>query len=124
MSDQNKNIYEQRVQKLRDILVEQDLDALIVTHDDEYLSYELNEDGERIKFLTGFTGSAGYVVVCLPQKYEHDDKSSMVSSQNTDSEHEELKDCAVFVDGRYVVQVKEQINTDLFDDFNFVLLLP
>ena len=36
MSDQNKNIYEQRVQKLRDILVEQDLDALIVTHDDEY----------------------------------------------------------------------------------------
>ena len=124
MSDQNKNIYEQRVQKLRDILVEQDLDALIVTHDDEYLSYELNEDGERIKFLTGFTGSAGYVVVCLPQKYEHDDKSSMVSSQNTDSEHEELKDCAVFVDGRYVVQVKEQINTDLFDDFNFASFYP
>ena len=44
MSDLNESIYHQRIQRLCELLEEDQLDALIVTHDDEYLSYELNED--------------------------------------------------------------------------------
>lgn len=54
MSDQNNSVFEQRVASLRELLDQNDLDALIVSHDDEYLSYELNEDEERLKYITGF----------------------------------------------------------------------
>ena len=56
MSDLNESIYHQRIQRLCELLEEDQLDALIVTHDDEYLSYELNEDEERLKYITGFSG--------------------------------------------------------------------
>ena len=52
MSDQNNSVFEQRVASLRELLDQNDLDALIVSHDDEYLSYELNEDEENIR-VTG-----------------------------------------------------------------------
>lgn len=64
MSDQNNSVFEQRVASLRELLDQNDLDALIVSHDDEYLSYELNEDEERLKYITGF--QEAQVMLLLP----------------------------------------------------------
>lgn len=63
MSDQNNTIFSQRIIALKEVMAQAELDALIISHDDEFLSYELNEDKERIKYISGFSGSAGYVVV-------------------------------------------------------------
>ena len=66
------------------------LDALIIPRADEYLGEYIPERNERLRWISGFTGSAGVVIV--------------------------LQDRAViFVDGRYTVQVRKQVPGDLFD---------
>lgn len=97
------------------------LDALIVTHDDEYLSNELTPDCERIATLTKFTGSAGFVCVTVNQKSALPIEIDLESMQeNFKIEHAQ----AIFVDGRYKVQVREQVNLDVYDTFNFAHFAP
>jgi Xaa-Pro aminopeptidase len=68
----------------------QGLDALIIPRADEYLGEYIPERNERLRWISGFTGSAGVVIV--------------------------LQDRAViFVDGRYTVQVRKQVPEDLFE---------
>lgn len=81
--------YTQRMAKLRGWLAQQDLDALIVPHEDEYLGEYIPDHNERLQWLTGFTGSAGAAVVTTTQ-------------------------AAIFVDGRYTVQVAKQVSSELF----------
>lgn len=81
--------YTQRMAKLRDWLTQHHLDALIVPHEDEYLGEYIPAHNERLQWLTGFTGSAGAAVVTAEQ-------------------------AAVFVDGRYTVQVTKQVSSELF----------
>lgn len=81
---------EQRLTAIRKWLVQHNLDALLVPHEDEYLGEYVPAHNERLHWLTGFTGSAGVVVV----------------TQN---------DAAIFVDGRYTVQVTKQVPSDLFE---------
>jgi Xaa-Pro aminopeptidase len=119
MSDQTKQIYQERVEALQAHLNRFDLDAIIIPHDDEYLSYELNESQERIKYISGFTGSAGYVVVLKAPSKKMAEGKAFITLPDSDRETAITKTAAVFVDGRYVVQVKEQIDSDLFMDFNF-----
>ncbi len=74
---------------LRAKLAETDLDGFLIPHEDEYNNEYLPDRAERLAWATGFTGSAGAAVV--------------------------LKDkAAVFVDGRYTVQGRAQIDPDLF----------
>lgn len=118
MPQQKKHLYRQRIATMRDILQDQNLDAVIVTHDDEYLSFELTKDCERLSFLTGFTGSAGYAVVARTfdanslghglDGIGHDGSKFIAHLPN-----------AVFIDGRYQVQVKEQVDLDIFQPFNY-----
>ena len=75
---------------LREWLDEQNFDAIIIPHQDEYLSEYLPPENERLKWATGFTGSAGVAIVGK-------DKAS------------------IFVDGRYTVQVQEQVDKNLFE---------
>ena len=75
-----------RVKGVRDWLKENRLDALIIPHEDEYLSEYIPPENERLAWATGFTGSAGMAII----------------SQNS---------AAIFVDGRYTVQVKEQVDS-------------
>lgn len=124
MSDQNNNIFEKRVNALCLLLEQLNLDALIVNHDDEYLSYELNPDEERIKYISGFSGSAGYVVIARNFNSELTDKGIILKDRNNEKEYRATKNSAVFVDGRYVVQVKEQIDENIFDNFNFASVTP
>lgn len=81
--------YVERVRALRTELANRRLSGLIVPHADEYQNEYLPPHAERLAWLTGFTGSAGIAVV--------------------------LKDrAAIFVDGRYIVQVKHEVDERLF----------
>src|SRR5215471_12196865 len=78
-----------RVTELRTELKRQGLDGFMVPRSDRQQNEYLLASEERLAWLTGFTGSAGTAIV--------------------------LKDRAVlFVDGRYTLQVREQVDTSLF----------
>ncbi|AIU68280.1 aminopeptidase P family protein [Vibrio coralliilyticus] len=84
------NTTEQRLAAIREWLVQHNLDALLVPHEDEYLGEYVPAHNERLHWLTGFTGSAGAAVITQ-------DKAAM------------------FVDGRYTVQVTKEVPADLFE---------
>ena len=71
-------------------MAELDLDAFIVPSSDEHLGEYTPPEEERLKWLTGFTGSAG---MCIVLKNE----------------------AAIFVDGRYTIQVRQQLPADTFE---------
>ncbi len=66
------------------------IDGLLVPRSDEHLGEYVPACAERLAWLTGFTGSAGLAIV-LPAK------------------------AAIFVDGRYVLQVRAEVDGALWD---------
>jgi Xaa-Pro aminopeptidase len=75
---------------IRDAVERQGLDGFLIPHEDEHQNEYLPEANDRLAWATGFTGSAGAAVV--------------------------LKDkAAVFVDGRYTLQVRDQVDLNLFE---------
>lgn len=81
-----------RLAALRAHLQEQRLDGFVVPLTDEHLSEYIGAYAQRLAWLTGFQGSAGTAVV-LPAE------------------------AAIFTDGRYTLQVREQVSGD---DWQFV----
>jgi Xaa-Pro aminopeptidase len=81
---------QQKVSELRDWLTAQQFDAFILPHEDEYLGEYIPAHNERLHWLTGFTGSAGAAVITQEK-------------------------AAIFVDGRYTVQVTKQVPQDVFE---------
>ncbi|WP_272166227.1 aminopeptidase P family protein [Vibrio diabolicus] len=79
-----------RVNAIREWLIQHNIDALLVPHEDEYLGEYVPAHNERLQWLTGFTGSAGAAVITKEK-------------------------AAMFVDGRYTVQVTKQVPGDLFE---------
>ncbi|HIF5584984.1 TPA: aminopeptidase P family protein [Vibrio parahaemolyticus] len=79
-----------RVNAIREWLTQHNIDALLIPHEDEYLGEYVPAHNERLHWLTGFTGSAGAAVITQ-------DKA------------------AIFVDGRYTVQVTKQVPSELFE---------
>ena len=79
-----------RLASIRDWMSANNLNALIIPHEDEYLSEYIPPECERLAWATGFTGSAGAAVI-LNNK------------------------AAIFVDGRYTVQVRNQVNESLLE---------
>ena len=75
--------------KLREALKARGLDGIYIPHDDEYQNEYLPACYERLAWATGFTGSAGAAFVFLDT-------------------------AIVFVDGRYTLQVKQQLAAGLF----------
>lgn len=80
----------ERVALLRAKLNEMGLDGFIVPRADEHQGEYVPASAARLAWLTGFTGSAGTAVV-LPDK------------------------AAIFVDGRYTLQVRDQVDTSVFE---------
>jgi len=76
--------YEDRLKALRAQLARQSLDGFVVPLTDEHLSEYVGAYAQRLAWLTGFLGSAGSAVV-LPEE------------------------AAIFVDGRYTLQVRDQV---------------
>ncbi len=74
-----------RLAALRDELARRRLDGFVVPLTDEHMSEYVGAYAQRLAWLTGFEGSAGSAVV-LPEA------------------------AAIFVDGRYTLQVREQVD--------------
>jgi len=79
--------YADRLQALREELARRRLDGFVVPLTDEHMSEYVGAYAQRLAWLTGFQGSAGTAVV-LPAE------------------------AAIFVDGRYTLQVREQVSAD------------
>lgn len=79
-----------RLARLRAELKARGLDGFVVPISDEHMSEYVGDYAQRMAWLTGFGGSAGTAAV-LPEK------------------------AAVFVDGRYTVQVRAQVDGSLYD---------
>jgi len=79
----------ERVAKLRAKMADLGIDGFLVPRADEYQGEYVPECAERMAWLTGFTGSAGVVLVMAEQ-------------------------AVVFVDGRYTTQLKEQVDGNVF----------
>ncbi|WP_340588435.1 aminopeptidase P family protein [Erythrobacter alti] len=82
--------HEARLSALREELARRELDGFVVPISDEHLSEYVGAYAQRLAWLTGFGGSAGSAVV--------------------------LKNhAAMFVDGRYTIQVRDQVDGKLYD---------
>jgi Xaa-Pro aminopeptidase len=79
--------YADRLAALREELARRRLDGFVVPLTDEHMSEYVGAYAQRLAWLTGFQGSAGTAAV-LPA------------------------DAAIFVDGRYTIQVREQVSAD------------
>lgn len=80
----------ERVAELRKEMKRRDLDVFIVPKADEHQGEFVAKRSERLQWLTAFTGSAGTCAVMA-------------------------RKAAVFVDGRYTLQVKKQVSGKLFE---------
>ncbi|OZA94024.1 MAG: X-Pro aminopeptidase [Erythrobacter sp. 34-65-8] len=82
--------HESRLSALREELKRRGLDGFVVPISDEHMSEYIGAYAQRLAWLTGFGGSAGSAIV--------------------------LKDrAAIFIDGRYTIQVREQVDERLFE---------
>jgi len=79
--------YADRLAALREQLKADQLDGFVVPLTDEHMSEYVGSYAQRLAWLTGFEGSAGSAVV-LPEE------------------------AAIFVDGRYTLQVRSQVDAD------------
>ncbi|MEM1129312.1 MAG: aminopeptidase P family protein [Pseudomonadota bacterium] len=83
-----------RLAALRAGLVAVGLDGFLIPRADAHQGEYVAPSDERLAWLTGFTGSAGFAVA-LPDR------------------------AAIFVDGRYRTQVRDQVDTDAFTPVNW-----
>ena len=72
-----------RVIKLRKSLKVHKLDGYLVPKNDEYFNEYISESNERLKFISNFSGSAGFAIILIDKNY-------------------------LFVDGRYTIQARIQ----------------
>ncbi|GAA4048721.1 aminopeptidase P family protein [Parerythrobacter jejuensis] len=82
--------HEARLTALREELKKRALDGFVIPISDEHMSEYVGEYAQRLGWLTGFGGSAGSAAVMADR-------------------------AAIFVDGRYTVQVRDQVEERLFE---------
>jgi len=82
--------HEARLDALRKELAKKGLDGFVIPLSDEHLSEYVGGYAQRLAWLTGFGGSAG---------------SAAVTKDNA----------AIFVDGRYTLQVRDQVDARLYE---------
>lgn len=88
-----------RLSALRREMHEMQIAWYLVPHGDEYQNEYPPERAQRLSWLTGFTGSAGFALVGLEKAY-------------------------VFSDGRYTIQLERQTDTQVFTPCNSVETPP
>jgi Xaa-Pro aminopeptidase len=79
----------ERVARLREWMKAHSLDGLLVPRSDEHQGEYVAARSERLKWLTGFSGSAGAAIVLADR-------------------------AVIFVDGRYTLQVRDQTDGEIF----------
>ncbi len=80
----------QHLPLIRQAMAAQGLDGFIAPHEDEHQNEYLPPANDRLAWATGFTGSAGAAVILADR-------------------------AAIFVDGRYSLQVRDQVDLGLFE---------
>jgi Xaa-Pro aminopeptidase len=85
----------QRLDALRAELARRGLSGFIVPRADEHQGEYVPPSAQRLAWLTGFTGSAGAAVVLKEQ-------------------------AAVFADGRYTLQVRQEVDTSRFETVHLI----
>ena len=80
----------ERIKELRRLMAAAKLDAYLVPRADEYQGEYVPASAARLKWLTGFSGSAGIAIVTK-------------------------KTAALFVDGRYTVQARAEVDPSLIE---------
>ena len=81
--------HEARLDALRKQLAKEGLDGFVIPISDEHMSEYVGAYAQRLEWLTGFGGSAGTAVVLADE-------------------------AAIFVDGRYTLQVRDQVDGKLW----------
>ncbi|MEQ8247887.1 MAG: aminopeptidase P family protein [Alphaproteobacteria bacterium] len=89
------NLYPMRLAELRAELMRRNLAGFLVPLQDEHQGEWIPPHAQRLAWLTGFTGSAGIAVVLADR-------------------------AAIFVDGRYTLQVRQQVDSDAFAPHHLV----
>ena len=72
-----------KINKLRNILNKQNCNAYLIPKNDEYFGEYVPKNKDRLKFISGFTGSTGLALILKNKSY-------------------------LFVDGRYTLQAKKK----------------
>lgn len=88
-----------RLQALRAQMKALGLDAFLVPHSDEYQGEYLPPCSQRLAWLTGFDGSAGFAIIAR-------------------------EEAALFVDGRYTLQARQQTDPLLFSYHDLIAMPP
>ena len=97
--DNSENAIAPRVKALRAHLAKLKLDGFIVPREDEFQGEYVPAANERLKWISGFGGSAGTAII-LARK------------------------AALFVDGRYILQAPKQTDTKLFSIVDMMQTAP
>ena len=85
--------HNKKITLLRNLLKKEDCNYYLLPRTDKFLNEFIQENDERVKWLTGFSGSFAFVIISL-------------------------KNNAIFTDGRYIDQIKEEVNQKNFKIFN------
>lgn len=88
-----------RLEALRAELGRRGLAGFVVPRGDEHQGEYVPLQAERLRWLTGFSGSAGVAVVLADR-------------------------AAIFVDGRYTLQVRDQVDTALYEPLHLIETPP
>ncbi len=89
----------ERIKALRDVLKKQKIDGFILPRSDKHLNEYVAPHDERLLWLTGFSGSAGQAII-LNNK------------------------AAIFIDGRYTLQVQNEVDLKLITPVPITDQLP
>ena len=87
--------HKKKIILLRTLLKKKDYDYYLLPRTDKFMNEFISEEDERVKWLTGFSGSFAFVIIS--------------SKQNL-----------IFTDGRYINQIKKEVDKKTFKilDFN------
>ena len=77
----------EKIEKLRKILKREKIDGYIVPKNDEFFAEYIPDHNDRLKFISGFSGSFGFALILKGKNY-------------------------LFVDGRYTVQASNQCGNE------------
>ena len=81
--------HNKKITLLRNLLKKEDCNYYLLPRTDKFLNEFISEEDERVKWLTGFSGSFAFVIIS--------------SKQNL-----------IFTDGRYINQIKKEVDKKTF----------
>ena len=81
--------YKKKLKLLRNLLKKKDCNYYLLPRTDKFQNEFISEEDERVKWLTGFSGSFAFVIISLKQNI-------------------------IFTDGRYIDQIKKEVDQKTF----------